>query len=88
MYSVSLIFAALLTGEFKMSAERRITIWIYVPENRNKDNNEVKEKMKQLIDIAVEGGGLENLRCNMDKIDVFQTFVSYCLIHFTTSMNW
>ena len=61
MYSVSLIFAALLTGEVKMSVERRITIWIYVPGNRNEDNNEVKEKMKKLIDIAVEGGGLESL---------------------------
>ena len=65
------MFAALLTGEVKMSAERRITIWIYVPGNRNEDNNEVKEKMKQLIDIAVEGEGLENLRCKMEMIDVF-----------------
>ena len=82
------MFAALLTGEVKMSAERRITIWIYVPGNRNEDNIEVKEKMQQLIDIAVEGEGLENLRCKMEMIDVFRTFVSYCLIHFTTSINW
>ena len=24
----------------------------------------------------------------MENIELFQTFVSYCLIHFTTSLNW
>ena len=44
--------------------------------------------MKKVIDLAVEGEGLENLRCNIDMLETFRTFVSYCLIHFTTSMNW
>ena len=57
------MFAASLSGEVKMSAERRLTVFYYVQENeiedRNERINEVKEKMKQIIDIAVEGEGLE-----------------------------
>ena len=71
-----------------MSAERRLTIWNYVPEVENESIDEVKENMKKVIDLAVEGEGLENLRCNIEMLSIFQTFVSYCLIHFTTSMNW
>ena len=86
------MFVALLSGEVKMSAERRLTIFNYVPENNieasNEEINEMKEKMKQIIDIAVEGEGLENIRCKMDMFDMFRTFVSCCLIHFTTSINW
>ena len=86
------MFAALLSGEVKMSAERRLTVFNYVPQQNmeagNEEINEMKEKMKQIINIAVEGEGLENIRCNMDMFDIFRTFVSYYLIHFTTSMNW
>ena len=71
-----------------MSAERRLTMWNFVPEHESENTNEVKIKMKRLIDLAVEGEGLERLRCNYDMLDVFRTFVSCCLIHFTTSMNW
>ena len=75
-----------------MSAERRLTVFNDVQviqiEDRDERINDVKEKMKKIIDIAVEGEGLENIRCKMDMFDMFQTFVSYCLIHFTTSINW
>ena len=71
-----------------MSAEKRLTIWSYVSESENENINEVKENMKKLIDIAVEGEGLENLRCNTEMLGIFRTFVSNCLIHFTTSINW
>ena len=75
-----------------MSAERRLTVFNDVQVNQIEDRderiNEVKEKMKKIIDIAVEGEGLENIRCKMEMFDMFQTFVSYCLIHFTTSINW
>ena len=71
-----------------MSAERQLTILNYVPENENEDFNEVKERMKKVIDLAVEGEGLENLRCKTEMLSIFWTFVSYCLIHFTTSINW
>ena len=75
-----------------MSAEIRLTVFNDVQVNQIGDRderiNEVKEKMKKIIDIAVEGEGLENIRCKMEMFDMFQTFVSYCLIHFTTSINW
>ena len=37
---------------------------------------------------TLEEEGLLKLRTNMDNLDLFQSFVNYCLIHFTTSMNW
>ena len=40
-----------------MSAERRLTVLNSVPKNENEDMNEVKERMKKVIDLAVEGGG-------------------------------
>ena len=86
------MIVALLTGEVKMSAEKRLTIFNDVPNNdieaSNDEANEMKNKMKQLIDVAVKGEGLENIRCDLDMFDIFRTFVSCCLIHFTTSINW
>ena len=40
IYNFSHMFAALLSGEVKMSAERRLTIFNYVPENEVEDSNE------------------------------------------------
>jgi len=86
------MIVALLTGEVKMSAEKRLTIFNDVPNNdieaSNDEANEMKNKMKQIIDVAVKGEGLENIRCDLDMFDIFRTFVSCCLIHFTTSINW
>ena len=52
------MFVALLSGEVKMSAERRLTIFSYVPQQNIEASNEeidkMKEKMNQIIDIAVE----------------------------------
>ena len=52
------------------------------------DTDKVKESMMKIIEIATNGEELENLRNNVEKIELFKTFVNYCLIHFTTSMNW
>ena len=76
-----------------MSAERRLTIWNSEDtdgnaDNDNKMNKNAKGKMMQIIEIAVAGEGLENLRTKEENIDVLHTFVSYCLIYFTTSINW
>ena len=76
-----------------MSAERRLTIWNseetdHNEENDDETNENVKSKMMQIIEIAVAGEGLENLRMKEENIDLLHTFVSYCLIHFTTSINW
>ena len=48
--------------------------------------DDVKSKMMKLINIAKDGSGLEKLRTKSENIDLLQTFVSYCLIHFTTSL--
>ena len=50
--------------------------------------NTVKKKMNDIIRMAVEGKTLENLRQKSENIEIFETFVSFCLIHFTTSFNW
>ena len=76
-----------------MSAERRLTIWNSEDTDGNVGNDDemnenVKGKMMRIIEIAVAGEGLENLRTKEENIDVLHTFVSYCLIHFTTSINW
>ena len=74
-----------------MSAERRLTMWNSEDTDGNADdevNENVKDKMMKIIEIAVNGEGLENLRTNEENIDLLHTFVSYCLIHFTTSINW
>ena len=76
-----------------MSAERRLTIWNSEDtdnnvDNDNETNENVKRKMMQVIERALTGEGLDNLRTKEENTDVFHTFVSYCLIHFTTSINW
>ena len=81
-----------MTGDVKMSAEKRLTIWNLpdneeTTENNNENVSEVKSKMMKLIKLAKDGG-LEKLRMKSENIDLLQTFVSYCLIHFTTSLYW
>ena len=76
-----------------MSAERRLTIWSLPdsdepPANNIENSDDVKSKMMKIINIAKDGNGLENLRKKSENIGLLQTFVSYCLIHFTTSINW
>ena len=76
-----------------MSAERRLTIWSLPDSDEPSANNiensdDVKSKMMKIINIAKDGNGLENLRKKPENIGLLQTFVSYCLIHFTTSINW
>lgn len=48
----------------------------------------VKQKMTNIINITVAGDHLQNLRQKSDNLQLFETFISYCLIHFTTSYDW
>ena len=69
-----------------MSAESRLNVDTSYEDS---DTDEVvKEKMKKIIDIAVAGDALQNLRQDPENFEVFETLVSFCLIHFTTSFNW
>ena len=44
--------------------------------------------MMKIIYIAVFCKGFENLRTKSENMDMLHTFVSYCLIHFMTSIDW
>ena len=69
-----------------MSAERRLNV---DASDEDSDTIEmVKEKMKKIIDIAVAGDALQNLRQEPENFEIFETLVSFCLIQFTTSFNW
>ena len=82
------MYTALLKGQAKMSAEKRLTIMNSEGENEVTETETLKEDMKRLIDIARAGEGLESIRKCSQNFGIFKTFVSYCLIHFTTSTNW
>ena len=75
-----------------MSTEIRLIIWSS-PDDDNTSSKEVdyseraKEKMKEIIDIAVSGEGLENVRTKLENIELLHTFASYCFISFTTYIN-
>ena len=69
-----------------MSAERHLNVDASYEDS---DTIEVvKEKMKKIIDIAVAGDALQNLRQEPGNFEIFETLVSFCLINFTTSFNW
>ena len=76
-----------------MSAKKRLTILNSPDADDTSSNdieiiNDVKANMMKIIDIAILGKGLENLRKKSENINRLHTFVSYCLIHFKTSTNW
>ena len=82
-----------MTGNVKISAKKRLTLWSSPDTDDTSDDiiensDDVKAKMIKIINIAISGQGLENLRTKSENIELLHTFVSYCLIHFTTSINW
>ena len=82
-----------MIGNIKMSTEKRLTLWSSPDaDDTSYDNiensDDVKAKLMKIIDIAISGQGLENLRTKSENIDLLHTYVSYCLIHFATSINW
>ena len=86
-------FLGLLTGIVKVSAEGRLKMSFGIDEcnvdiatTENVDS--VKEKIKKLIEMAATAEGLVNMRVKLDQSDLFDTFVNFCLVHFTTSLNW
>ena len=46
------------------------------------------KKIKDLIELAGDSNKFENIRMSKDNQEVFGTFVNYCLVHLTTSVNW
>ena len=54
----------------------------------NENSDTVKEDIYRLIQQAATCEGLVNMRVNSDQSKLFDTFVNYCLVNFTTSLNW
>ena len=66
LYTYSRIFSALLAGNVKMSAEKRLTLWSSpdtddTSSDNIENNDDVKAKIMTILDIAIAGEGLENL---------------------------
>ena len=52
------------------------------------DHDTAEEDIYRLIEQAATCEGLVNMRINLDQSKLFDTFVNYCLVNFTTSLNW
>ena len=52
------------------------------------DPNVVQDEMYNLVKLATQDDGLVNMRVNSKQSKEFETFVNYCLVHFTQSTNW
>ena len=89
---IIIIILALLTGLVKTTAETRLINMTGedagTARNDEDDVENVKISTMAIINATIMEEGLLKLRTNMDNLDLFQSFVNYCLIHFTTSMNW
>ena len=69
-----------------MSDERCLKGDVAVGESDTIDT--IKKKRKDIIDMAVAGDALQNLRQKSEYIQLFEISVSLCLIHLTTLYNW
>ena len=63
-----------MTRNVKMSAEKHLTIWSSSDAGDTSDDNiensdDIKTKMMKIINIAISGQGLENLRTKSENID-------------------
>ena len=57
-----------------MSAERRLKV--DVSNKESESIGMIKQKMNNIIDIAVAGDELQNLHLKSDNLQLFETFVS------------
>ena len=87
------ICLGLISGMVKLTGEKRLQMGFGGKEDRViseiTDNHDiVKDNIYQLIQQAATCEGLVNMRVNLDQSKLFDTFVNYCLVNFTTSLNW
>ena len=83
----------LLTGIVKVLGKGRLKMSFSVDDcNVDQEETEksdiIKEEIKNLVEMAATSEGLVNMRVKSDQSDMFDTFVNYCLVNFTTSLNW
>ena len=48
----------------------------------------IQDNVIVLVNIVIGIEGLVILRVDAGNIEVFQAFIRYCLVYFSTSMNW
>ena len=83
----------LLTGKVRINAEARLQSNC----NKESDSDEEREEngeekviknITNLVQLAADTNAFDNMRLNSDNQEVFGTFVNYCLVHLTSSVNW
>ena len=87
------ICLGLISGIVRVTGEKRLQMSFGGEEDRviseiTDNHDTVKEDIYQLIQQAATCEGLVNMRVNPDQSKLFDTFVNYCLVNFTTSLNW
>ena len=83
----------MVKGIVDTSAERKLLINSANNATEELGNNEtsrteVKNKIMSVVNAIMSEEGLFVMRTSAENFDLFQSFVNYCLVHFTTSMNW
>ena len=74
-----------------MSGDKRLkmTFGVDIREDDVTENpNVVQTEMYNLVKLATQDDGLVNMRVSSNHSKEFETFVNYCLVHFTQSINW
>ena len=82
-----------MSGIVKVTGEKRLQMSFGGNEDRvhsetTDDHETVKNDIYQLIQQAATCEGLVNMRVKSEQSKLFDTFVNYCLVNFTTSLNW
>ena len=73
----------LMTGKVIMSEKDNISTI-----NEDANLSSVETYISTLVELASCDEGLIQLRGGICNLDLLQTCVNYCLLHFYTSMNW
>lgn len=83
----------LLTGKVRINAEARLQINCNKESDSDEETEEngeekVIQNITNLVQLAGDTNAFDNMRLNSDNQEVFGTFVNYCLVHLTSSVNW
>ena len=59
-------------------------------DEETEENGEEKviQNITNLVQLAGDTNAFDNMRLNSDNQEVFGTFINYCLVHLTSSVNW
>ena len=57
-------------------------------EDDERSKTELKKNIMCVVDAIMSDEGLLVMRTHADNFNLFKSFVNYCLVHFTSSINW